>query len=185
MDQVYIFRKALENPMEVSVADFEQLLTKYPYSQPIIYAYERKKFLEGQSIDKQRTLIYANNPFWLRDYLQKPIEVIPEIEVDSDDYIAYEELDGDGLIEETEVEAVDVESIPEVEETIAEPANDLDEVEDEVVERQEEEIKEEEPAFEFAAGYDIEREYAGEGGGVGTVAGTFASDAVWQPRDVE
>ncbi|WP_313512049.1 hypothetical protein [Sphingobacterium sp.] len=162
MDQVYIFRKALENPMEVSVADFEQLLTKYPYSQPIIYAYERKKFLEGQSIDKQRTLIYGNNPFWLRDYLQKPIEFIPEIEVDSDDYIAYEELDGEGQIEETEVEAVDVESISDVEEVIAEPANDLDEVEDEIVEGQDEEIKEEEPAFAFAAGYDIEREYAGE-----------------------
>jgi len=164
MDQVYIFRKALENPMEVSVADFEQLLTKYPYSQPIIYAFERKKFLEGQSIDKQRTLIYANNPFWLRDYLQKPVEVIPELEVDSDDYIAYEELEGEEQIEETEVEAVDVESIPDVEETIEEPANDLDGVEDELIEEEEDESEstEEEPAFEFAAGYDIEREYSGE-----------------------
>ncbi len=161
MDQVYIFRKALENPVDVSSAEFEQLLSKYPYSQPIIYAFERKKFLEGQNIDKQRTLIYANNPFWLRDYLQKPVEIIPELEVDSDDYISYEEVDEQVVAEDTEVEAVDVESIPDLEEIIQEPANDLDEIVEETEDLESEPI-EEEPAFDFPSGYNIEKEFAEE-----------------------
>ncbi|MGN0021141.1 MAG: hypothetical protein ACI35Z_10120 [Sphingobacterium hotanense] len=93
MDQLNIFRKALENPLEVSEADFQYLLSKYPYAQPIVFANERRKQLEQQAIDKQKTLLYAYNAFWLRDYLQKPVKDIPELEVDSDDYISFEEVE--------------------------------------------------------------------------------------------
>ncbi len=92
MDQLNIFRKALENPLEVSEADFQYLLSKYPYAQPIVFANERRKQLEQQPVDKQKTLLYAYNAFWLRDYLQKPVKDIPELEVDSDDYISFEEV---------------------------------------------------------------------------------------------
>ncbi len=160
MDQITVFRKALENPLEVSTAEFEQLLSKYPYSQPIIFAFERKKFLEGHSIDKQRTLIYANNPFWLRDYLQKPIEEIPEIEVDSDDYISYEEVaEEQGIGEDTEVYAGDLESEPEVVETKLEHQSSIEEVQQEFV-HQESVQKDEEPIFDIPSGYNIEKEFA-------------------------
>ncbi len=93
MDQLQLFRKALENPLEVSEPDFQRLLSKYPYAQPLVFANERKKQLEQKPIDKQKTLLYAYNAFWLKDYLQKPIKEIPELEVDSDEYISFEELE--------------------------------------------------------------------------------------------
>ena len=102
MDQLNIFRKALENPLEVTEADFQFLLSKYPYSQPIVFANERRKQLAEQSVDKQRTLLYAYNAFWLRDYLQKPLNDIPEIEVDSDEYVSFEELSSQPDAEEAE-----------------------------------------------------------------------------------
>jgi len=156
MDQVNIFRKALENPLEVSVAEFEQLISKYPYSQPIIYSFERKKMLEGQGINKQKALIYANNAFWLRDYLQSPVEEIPELEVDSDDYIAYEDVE-EGQPNEVEGDIVEDDIIEEVEQ----------EKEDEgVVEVEEEDSSdfetEEELAFDMPSGYNIEKEFAEE-----------------------
>src|SRR5690606_40464116 len=100
MDQLNIFRKALENPLEVSEADFQYLLSKYPYAQPIVFANERRKQLEQQAIDKQKTLLYAYNAFWLRDYLQKPVKVIPELEVESDDYISFEEVEAPSALAE-------------------------------------------------------------------------------------
>src|SRR5690606_21283145 len=109
MDQLNIFRKALENPLEVSEADFQYLLSKYPYAQPIVFANERRKQLEQQAIDKQKTLLYAYNAFWLRDYLQKPVKVIPELEVDSDDYISFEEVEAPSALAE------DIEDTPQVE----------------------------------------------------------------------
>ncbi|MVZ66550.1 hypothetical protein GQF61_11825 [Sphingobacterium sp. DK4209] len=111
MDQLNIFRKALENPLEVNEGDFQFLLSKYPYSQPIVFANERRKQLAEQSVDKQRTLLYAYNAFWLRDYLQKPVNDIPEIEVDSDEYISFEELASHpDAIEAEAVSSIDEES---------------------------------------------------------------------------
>ena len=93
MDQIKVFRKALENPLEVSEADFQLLLSKYSYSQPILFAYERKRYLENSDADNQKALLYAFNAFWLRDYVQSPVLTIPELTVEeSVDYIAYEEL---------------------------------------------------------------------------------------------
>ncbi|MCT1526292.1 hypothetical protein [Sphingobacterium hotanense] len=109
MDQLNIFRKALENPLEVSEADFQYLLSKYPYAQPIVFANERRKQLDQQAIDKQKTLLYAYNAFWLRDYLQKPVKDIPELEVDSDDYISFEEVDAPSPL------AAEIEDIPQAE----------------------------------------------------------------------
>ena len=162
MDQVNVFRKALENPMEVNVAEFEQLLSKYPYSQPIIYAFERKKFLEGHPVDKQKTLIYSNNPFWLRDYLQKPVEEIPELEVDSDDYIAYEDVEEEKVVADgTEVETEDLENDnPELLETFVEEDKPLGNIEDIPEEKDQQNILETEPVFDIPSGYNIEKEFA-------------------------
>ncbi|QBR13452.1 tetratricopeptide repeat-containing protein [Sphingobacterium sp. CZ-2] len=133
MDLRQVFRKALENPLEVSEVDFQQLLSKYPFSQPIIFAQERKKNLENLPVDKQKTLMYAYNSFWLRDYLQKPVAQIPELEAVSDDYIAFEEYTsedeqeevvleeevlGEGFLEE---EVLDKEVEAEVEENFFDP----------------------------------------------------------------
>lgn len=106
MDQLDVFRKALENPMDVHPDELHSLVSRYPYCQPLIFAGQRKNALEQQPLDKQKALIYAYSPFWLRDYVLKPVDVIPELEVDSDDYVAYEELEVEESVESA-VEQVD------------------------------------------------------------------------------
>lgn len=99
MDQLDVFRKALENPMDVHPDELHSLVSRYPYCQPLIFASQRKKALEQQPLDQQKALIYAYSPFWLRDYVLTPVDVIPELEVDSDDYVAYEELEVEEAVE--------------------------------------------------------------------------------------
>lgn len=132
MDQLNIFRKALENPLEVSEADFQYLLSKYPYAQPIVFANERRKQLEQQPVDKQKTLLYAYNAFWLRDYLQKPVKDIPELEVDSDDYISFEE------VESPAIPAEGIEDNAEVEDNLQEEIAEEEDIEVEAEETVEE-----------------------------------------------
>lgn len=174
MDQRTVFRKALENPLDVSVAEFEQLVRRYPYAQPIVFAFERKKFLEGLPVDKQRTLIYASNPYWLKDYLQKPVPEVPELEVDTDDYIAYEELEDEEVVTTDSDEELYVEDVAiaedEEQEEISMEGGAISEstVETVVSEETEEKVGiEEEPAIEPLAfdppsTYNIEKEYAEE-----------------------
>ncbi|MGO3164595.1 MAG: hypothetical protein ACTIJ2_15320 [Sphingobacteriaceae bacterium] len=161
MDQVNVFRKALENPLEVSSAEFQELLTRYPYCQPLIFAQQRKKSLAQEPLDSQKTLIYAYSPFWLRDYLNKPIEVVPELEVDSDDYVAYEELETPELEETSLTDDIDLD---------AEQADYQDFTsaiggDTHLSTPQEstgEEPEEEELSFEPPLAYNIEKEFADE-----------------------
>ena len=107
MDQLNIFRKALRDPLAVSEEEFRYLLSKYPYSQPIVFSYERKKQLEGNPVDKQKVLLYANNAFWALDYLNKPVPNIPEIEVEPEGYIAFEDLSDDNSYVQTEENSIE------------------------------------------------------------------------------
>ncbi|MFZ4262492.1 hypothetical protein ACFRAE_10625 [Sphingobacterium sp. HJSM2_6] len=168
MDNQQLFKKVLENPLEVGEAEFQNLLAKYPFAQPILFAYERKKQLEGQEVDRQKTLLYAYNSFWLRDYLQKPILEIPEIEVHSDEYIAFVELE-----ETLDVSVDELVELQDFTRPIAEEEIPHEEVEykDEVdvISSEADAVKDtsrdnerEEPVFEPAIAYHIEREYPEE-----------------------
>ena len=147
MDQIKVFRKALENPLEVSETDFQFLLAKYAYSQPILFAYERKKNLENLVSDKQKSLLYAFSAFWLRDYVQTPVADIPELTVEeSPDYIAYEDVASEELREEAVLDT-----------SVDSSADD----EDESVQKNEESITDEdsEPIFDMPSTYTLTDEF--------------------------
>lgn len=164
MDQVTVFRKALENPREVSSADFQELLSRYPYCQPLLFAQQRRKVLLEEPVDKQKALIYAYSPFWLKDYLHKPIDEIPELEVDSDDYVAYEELEVEPQEESVIQEAGDASSAqPDQDgqtDRSAVSTPDAESARQAVVETAHEE---EELAFDPPSTYNIETEFANQG----------------------
>jgi len=68
-----LFRQALIDPTAVSMADFDRLLSEYPYAQPLHFALARKKYREGdaQPLSKKAVLL-APSPDWLREYVQGP-----------------------------------------------------------------------------------------------------------------
>lgn len=149
MDQIKVFRKALENPLEVSETDFQFLLAKYSYSQPILFAYERKKNLENLVADKQKSLLYAFSAFWLRDYVQTPVADIPELAAEeSPDYIAYEDMANEEVSEEAVILDTPVDS----------SANDQ---EDTSAQEHEESIIDEdsEPIFDMPSTYTLTDEF--------------------------
>jgi len=74
------YKQALQDPTRLSEEDLLGLLLKYPYSQPLVFAYERrKKLIKQESINKDLALLYANSEGWLMAYVNKPIESIEAI----------------------------------------------------------------------------------------------------------
>ncbi|MGN5956307.1 tetratricopeptide repeat protein [Sphingobacterium lactis] len=189
MDLQTVFRKALDNPLEVSEAEFQRLLFKFPYSQPIIFAHERKKALEGGEVDKQKTLMYAYNSFWLRDYLQKPISEIPELATESDDYVPFIEVEAldSGEVEE-EVEVVEdfveddlvIEEEPIEEPVPMEAENPI--MDDAEVDVEEEEL--EEDLFDPPVAYNIESVFPEEENKAEIVETSLEMEASHREEDV-
>src|SRR5690606_2948525 len=69
------YKQALQDPTRLSEEDLLGLLLKYPYSQPLVFAYERRKKLTNQeSSNKELALLYAQSESWLLSYVNKPIE---------------------------------------------------------------------------------------------------------------
>lgn len=69
------YKQALQDPTRISEEDLLGLLLKYPYSQPLIFAYERrKKLINQESPNKELALLYAQSEIWLLNYVNKPIQ---------------------------------------------------------------------------------------------------------------
>lgn len=104
-----LYHQALANPTKVTEDELLQLILKFPYSQPLRFAYEKKQFLEHQQLPNiSSTLLYANSPNWLFEYITKPIQ------------------DFSTLIQAAEEELI-VDIIPELEEHMeADPAAEQD-----------------------------------------------------------
>jgi len=68
-----LFHQAIADPTVPSFADFEHLLSKYPYAQPLHFALARKKSLEGHAdpISKKAVLL-APSSHWLQEYVHGP-----------------------------------------------------------------------------------------------------------------
>lgn len=96
------FAQALKDPASASEETFNGLLEKFPYAQSVIFAYERKNFLEKKQSGVDRAILYSTQPNWLYEYITKPVEHIPE-------WVAGEEYSPN----EEEVESFDKESISE------------------------------------------------------------------------
>lgn len=69
-----MYKQVLQDPTSLSEEDILALLIKYPYSQPLIFAYERrKKLVQEESHNKNLALLYANDEGWLWNYVHKPV----------------------------------------------------------------------------------------------------------------
>ncbi len=74
-----LYKQALIDPTQLSESDILGLLIKYPYSQPLVFAYERrKKLINQESVNKELALLYASNENWLMNYVNKPIQPLVE-----------------------------------------------------------------------------------------------------------
>src|SRR5690606_33324801 len=91
---IHLYHQALVNPKDIALTDFEQLLARYPYSQPIHFAFERYKFLQGEQTGHigNRAILLASNANWLAEYVQLPAEEAPVVEVEDDDYVPFEDI---------------------------------------------------------------------------------------------
>ena len=88
-----LYKQALEDPSQLSEDDLLNIIVRYPYSQPLLFAYERrKKLMNEDSPNKELALLYAPNSNWLWDFVNKPIEVVEELIPEQEDYIPYVEL---------------------------------------------------------------------------------------------
>ncbi|PRD46381.1 hypothetical protein [Sphingobacterium haloxyli] len=104
----HLYHQALVSPKDIALTDFEQLLARYPYSQPLHFAFERHKFLkEGPSVRlEKRAILLASSANWLAEYVQLPVEDVPIVEVEDDDYVPFEDIARS--LDETEEPLVEV-----------------------------------------------------------------------------
>ncbi len=90
-----LYRQALANPAELSLEDLDLLVSKYPYSQPLYFARERRRFItQGTSGElSAQTKLLASSPNWLFEYLHSPVEQVPMVDVQDDDYVPFEDVE--------------------------------------------------------------------------------------------
>ncbi|MFD2966920.1 hypothetical protein [Sphingobacterium bambusae] len=145
-----LYHEALVNPKEVSLEDFNRLLAKYPYSQPLYFALERRKFLRGELTKLgNKAILLASSPNWLYDYVQLPVRHIPFVHFTTD-----EPLMEEAPAEETVVSSPVADEVPAVEEPAVEQASIEETVASSPVADEvplvEEPVVEEEPTVEAA-----------------------------------
>ena len=89
-----LYKQALTDPSKLTEEDILNLLVQYPYSQPLVFAYERRKSLLNEvSSNKAMALLYASNSNWLWNYVNKPVAIVEEIIPEQEGYIPFEEWD--------------------------------------------------------------------------------------------
>lgn len=80
-----LYTQALKNPSKLTEDDLLQLIVLYPFSQPLIFAYERRKIQNGEhSSNKSLALLYAPSSSWLWAFVNKEVvkENIPVAKMD-------------------------------------------------------------------------------------------------------
>lgn len=132
--QHILYKQALQNPLQISEEDLLQLIVKYPFSQPLIFAYERRKFLNNESSpNKSLALLYAPSASWLYSFVHTnlAVDIVQEDIAPLETSERLEELESnseqdtvDTLVKlESDEELVDVVAELEV---IAEDKNDVE-----------------------------------------------------------
>ena len=111
-----LYHQLLVDPRQVDPADLEQLLARYPYSKPLYFSAERRRFLKGEEKGRlgNRAVLLADHANWLAEYVQLPVEEIPVVEVEDDDYVPFEDISSSPVVEDQEediVEAIEEETM--------------------------------------------------------------------------
>jgi len=128
------YHQALVNPEELTQADFDLLIAKFPYSQPLHFAYERRRFLRGElNVLQAKAILMARNPSWLYDYVQLSVTEVPSLDVIDDDYVPFEELEFEENLTTVEEEQVAEQEEEIVEEEVLAETDEVEEVEEEEI----------------------------------------------------
>jgi len=73
-----LYTQALRNPTKLSEEELLQLIMRYPFSQPLIFAYERRKVQNGESSpNKSLALLYAPSASWLWTFVHSKTKEAP------------------------------------------------------------------------------------------------------------
>lgn len=80
--QRILYTQALQDPSQLSEENLLQLIVRYPYSQPLIFAYERRKMQFGESsLNKSLALLYAPSATWLWTFVNQHILIEQQIAI--------------------------------------------------------------------------------------------------------
>jgi len=116
-----LYRQAIVDPSKLTEEDLLELMVRYPYSQPLILAYERRKKLINQESDnKELALLYSPNASWLWNYVNRPVPYVEEIQPEEEDYISFEEWEKQQVVDDFTALDAEPEIQPESE-TVQEP----------------------------------------------------------------
>lgn len=89
-----LYRQALIDPSRLTEDDLLGLIVRYPYSQPLIFAYERrKKLINEESPNRELALLYAANANWLWNFVNAPVVKVEEIVPEQEGYVPFELYD--------------------------------------------------------------------------------------------
>ncbi|TDQ75903.1 hypothetical protein CLV99_3598 [Sphingobacterium yanglingense] len=89
-----LYRQALVDPSRLTEEDLLGLIVRFPYSQPLIFAYERrKKLINEVSPSRELALLYAPNANWLWNFVNAPVVKVEEVVPEKEEYIPFELYD--------------------------------------------------------------------------------------------
>jgi len=90
-----LYVQALKDPLRIEQSTLEELIVKYPYSQPLRFALAKRNHLLSDSSDTQQTaILFAPNVNWLWDFVNRPIgQEEEELRVEEEKYISFTDVD--------------------------------------------------------------------------------------------
>lgn len=105
-----LYIQALQDPSQMEESDIQQLVVRYPYSQPLRFALARKKNLAGSGESPSLAVLFAPSANWLFDYVHKAVDrskdatsteqYVNFVEVEAERYV----VDLDDTTEENDTE---------------------------------------------------------------------------------
>ena len=125
-----LYRQAIVDPSKLTEDDLLSLIVRYPYSQPLIFAYERRKKLVGEnSPNKELALLYSPNSNWLWDFINKPEVLVEEVVPENEDYVPFDELEIEEVLEDSDLHTCEIVEESTDNETVEEDSSIIEESE--------------------------------------------------------
>lgn len=138
-----LYRQALVDPSILTEEDLLGLIVRFPYSQPLIFAYERRKRLINEvSPSRELALLYAPNANWLWNFVNAPVVKVEEVVPEKEEYIPFELYDNpdEDVVSQEDTVHAEEEQVVKAEELKLEVEDEKAD-QDEVVEASKEEVE--------------------------------------------
>lgn len=86
-----LYVRALKDPIQVEESILEELIAKYPYSQPLRFALAKRKHLLSDSFEVQhKAVLFAPNVNWLWDFVNRPMYQEEDLLIETEEeYISF------------------------------------------------------------------------------------------------